>query len=144
MRKSDQMLYRLRLSEGFLHEARQDLTLKRWRSCVDNSQLAVENAAKVFLAYLGPVGRTHNPAELLGRALRAGEFPEAWRAETHRMTDLARQLGPAIHAQSDYGDEEAGRTPWDLFDETSARAAVQIGEEAVVLARAIVQQRARG
>jgi hypothetical protein len=30
--------YRLRLGEGFLAEAQEDLLLRRWRSCVDNSQ----------------------------------------------------------------------------------------------------------
>jgi hypothetical protein len=94
MQQSDQMVYRLRLSEGFLNEARQDLALKRWRSCVDNSQLAVENAAKVFLAYLGPVGRTHNPAELLERALRARQFPQAWRAKAQRVTTSPDSLAP--------------------------------------------------
>jgi HEPN domain-containing protein len=34
--------FRLRLAEGFLQEAEEDLTLSRWRSCVDNAQLAVE------------------------------------------------------------------------------------------------------
>lgn len=44
--------YRLRVAQGFLEEARQDIELGRWR----NSQLAVENAAKAVLALLGPVG----------------------------------------------------------------------------------------
>jgi predicted nucleotidyltransferase len=48
--------YRLKLAEGSLQEARQDRDSRRWRSCVDNSQLAVENAAKGLLALLGPVG----------------------------------------------------------------------------------------
>jgi len=32
--------FRLRVAKGFLEEARQDVTLGRWRSVVDNSQLA--------------------------------------------------------------------------------------------------------
>ncbi len=140
MQQLEQMRYRLRLAEGFLREAHHDLALQRWRSCVDNSQLAVENAAKVFLAYLGPVGRTHNPAELLRRALQEREFPEEWYADVEQMADYARQLGPDVHAQTDYGDEEAGRTPWELFDEPSAQQAVRIAEEAVNLTRKIVEQ----
>ena len=54
--------YRVKVAAGFLGEARQDVTLARWRSAVDNAPLAVENAAKAVLALLGPVGRTHNPA----------------------------------------------------------------------------------
>jgi len=68
-------LYRVRLMEGFLAETRQDLSLARWRSCVDNSQLAVDNAAKALLALLAPVGRTHNPAILLRQALANGRYP---------------------------------------------------------------------
>jgi len=59
MLSSEEPHYRLNLAEGFLFEAREDINLNRWRSCVDNSPLAVENAAKVALALLGPVGRTH-------------------------------------------------------------------------------------
>ena len=54
MQSSDSPQYRLNLAQGFLVEAREDITLGRWRSCVDNWQLAVENAAKVALALLGP------------------------------------------------------------------------------------------
>ncbi len=36
--------YRLRLARGFLEEARQDVSPGRWRSALDNSQLAVEHA----------------------------------------------------------------------------------------------------
>jgi len=36
----DLVQYRLRLAEGFLKEAEQDFGLERWRSCVDNAQLA--------------------------------------------------------------------------------------------------------
>lgn len=43
----DEVSYRLALAEGFLAEAEQDLDLNRWRSCVDNAQLAVENAARL-------------------------------------------------------------------------------------------------
>jgi HEPN domain-containing protein len=72
--------YRLNLAEGFLGEALQDLGLERWRSCVDNSQLAVEDAGKAVLALLGPLGRTRNPAVLLRKALEEGRFPAEVRA----------------------------------------------------------------
>lgn len=36
--------YRLKVARGFLGEGRQDVELGRWRSAVDNAQLAVENA----------------------------------------------------------------------------------------------------
>jgi HEPN domain-containing protein len=70
----EEATYRLRLVLGFLEEVRQDFDLGRWRSCVDNSQLVTENAAKAVLALLGPLGRTHNPSLLLREALAEGDF----------------------------------------------------------------------
>lgn len=43
MKASDEVAYRLALAAGFLAEAEQDVNLGRWRSCVDNAQLAAEN-----------------------------------------------------------------------------------------------------
>ena len=45
MRSADAK-YRFRIAQGFLEESRQDVALTRWRSAVDNAQLATENAAK--------------------------------------------------------------------------------------------------
>ena len=52
--------FRLRLADGFLGEARDDVARARWRSCVDNTQLAVENAVKAVIARFAPVPRTHD------------------------------------------------------------------------------------
>jgi HEPN domain-containing protein len=139
MQSTEQVRYRLRLAEGFLEEARQDISSQRWRSCVDNSQLAVENAAKALLAMLGPVGRTHNPAVILRQALEEGRFIESIRGPVERVAEGAETLGPEVHIQSDYGDEWSWRTPWELFDEAEAQQALSIAEEAVLLAKQIVQ-----
>lgn len=62
MRGKQEVVYRLNVAQGFLVECQQDVTLQRWRSAVDNGQLAIEHATKAVLAMIGPVGRTHNPA----------------------------------------------------------------------------------
>ncbi len=55
-------LHRLRVAEGFLEEARQDIDLRRWRSAVDNCQLAAEHAAKAVLSLIAlSVARTTPP-----------------------------------------------------------------------------------
>ena len=51
MNASKDMAYRIALATGFLAEAEQDFTLGRWRSCVDNAQLVVENSGKQNLCY---------------------------------------------------------------------------------------------
>lgn len=132
-------LYRLRIAEGFPEEARQDFHLERWRSVMDNAQLAVENAAKAILAYLGPVGRTHNPAPLLRQALGDPGLAGVDQNQVRKLAELAELLGFDIHVQTDYGDEMAGLTPWELFDEADASEALAMAEEAVSLAQEILE-----
>lgn len=95
--------YRSKVAAGFLDEMRQDMLLGRWRSAVDNAQLAVENAAKAALALFGPVGRTHNPAAQLRQALAAGLVRSSLKEDVARLAELAETLGPDIHVQTDYG-----------------------------------------
>ncbi|MDE3088924.1 MAG: HEPN domain-containing protein [Chloroflexota bacterium] len=139
MLSSEGPRYRLNLAEGFRLEAHEDIQLKRWRSCVDNSQLAVENAAKVALALLGPVGRTHDPAKLIRKLLDANRFPTEIRSRVDRLAECAEVLGPQIHIQSDYGDDERMKTPWQLFGETAARDALETAEEALQIAGELVK-----
>lgn len=139
MKGRDSALYRLRVAEGFLDEACQDHRLGRWRSVMDNAQLAVENAAKAVLAILGPVGRTHNPAPLLRQALGDSRLADVDERDIQRLAELAELLGFDVHVQTDYGDEMAGLTPWELFDEADASEALAMAEEAVALARKVLK-----
>lgn len=52
--------YRKRLAKGFLDEARHNFQHELWRSCVNNSQLSIENSCKMVIALLEPVEKTHN------------------------------------------------------------------------------------
>jgi len=131
--------YRLKLAEGFFDEAQQDVNLGRWRSAMDNSQLAVENAAKAVLALIGPVGRTHKPGPLLRQVVQDGTLEISDPAKVKRLAQLAELLGFDVHMQTDYGDEMGGRTPWELFDESDARQALAMAEEAVKLAQEIIK-----
>ena len=75
MNASKDVAYRIALAGGFLSEAEQDFTLERWRSCVDNAQLAVENAGKAALALFGIAPKTHDPARQIAAILREQELP---------------------------------------------------------------------
>ena len=94
MNATDQAHYRLRLAEGFLKEAHQDIASHRWRSCADNSQLAAEHAAKAVLGLLGPIGRTHSPSVFLRRALKENRLPEAQHAQVEKLPECARTARP--------------------------------------------------
>lgn len=140
MRSAEEASYRLRLAEGFLAEARQDMGLQRWRSCVDASQLAVENAAKAVLALTGPVGRTHSAGLILRQAIDENRLPDAACEGAERIAECAKLLGRDVHVETDYGDEAGWRTPWELFDEADAERTLHLAEEAVSLAGQIVQR----
>ncbi len=140
MTAAGQARYRLGLAEGFLEEARQDIPAGRWRSCVDNSQLSAENAAKAVLGLLGPVGRTHKPFVFLRQALGENRFAADTRAQVEKLAECAELLGPDVHVKSDYGDEESERSPWELFGEPDARRALDLAEEAVRLAKEVVER----
>lgn len=124
MNAVDQVAYRLDLARGFLREAEQDLQLGRWRSCVDNAQLAVENSGKAVLALYGVSPKTHDPAREVSALLRGRAVdPDSRRAMEGLLPDLLA-LGAAEHFLTDYGDETSGTLPWDLFTEESAQDAI--------------------
>jgi HEPN domain-containing protein len=137
-------LYRLRIAHGFLEESRQDVQLQRWRSAVDNAQLAVENSAKAALSLAAPVGKTHNPAPQLRETLSKGYFSADIAEKIERLAECAEQLGFDVHIQTDYGDETGRLTPWDLFDEEDARQAQSLAQESVDLAETIIREVKKG
>jgi HEPN domain-containing protein len=137
-------LYRLRIAHGFLEESRQDVQLQRWRSAVDNAQLAVENSAKATLSLAAPVGKTHNPAPQLRETLSKGYFSADIAEKIERLAECAEQLGFDVHIQTDYGDETGRLTPWDLFDEEDARQAQSLAQESVDLAETIIREVKKG
>ncbi len=135
----DQAAFRLRMATGFLREAQQDVALERWRSAVDNAQLAAEHGVKAVLALTGPVGRTHAPTVPLREALDQKVFPAALDDHLRRLIEHAEMLGHDVHVQTDYGDEATGRTPWELFSKSDALGAVSEAQQIVQLARQIIE-----
>jgi HEPN domain-containing protein len=97
--------FRLRLTAGFLQEAKEDLTLSRWRSCVDNAQLAVENAVKAVLARHGPVPKTHEVARPLANLQHLEELDATVKEKLMALQELAEQLSYEDHIRSDYSEE---------------------------------------
>lgn len=139
MQAADDARYRLTLAERDLGTAERQLSYREWPPCIDHSQMAAENAAKAVLALLGPLGRTHDPGEVLERSF--GRFPERYRDRVARLTECAKSLGSRVHREVSYGDEEKHLTPWDLFGEAEARDALRGAKEAVGLAKELVGER---
>jgi len=120
----DEAAYRMALSAGFLAEAEQDLTLERWRSCVDNAQLVVENAGNVVLALFNVPSKTHDPAQQIAAMLREQELPEDIRVRILEILPDLLAFGKREHFLTDYGDETTYTLPWDLFDGGAADKAL--------------------
>ncbi|MBM3791576.1 MAG: HEPN domain-containing protein [Acidobacteria bacterium] len=139
MNSPDLIRYRLRLADGFMQEAEQDFALERWRSCVDNAQLAAENAGKAVMALFGVVPRTHDPAQQIARILRAQDLPQARRELMEGMLPDLLALGSAEHFLTDYGDEVAYKSPWELFDKDAAASALEAARRSVDSARKILR-----
>jgi len=134
---SRDVTYRIALAAGFLAEAEQDFTLGRWRSCVDNAQLAVENAGKAALALFGISPKTHDPARQIAGVLREQELPADVSELLHAMLPDLLVLGTETHFLTDYGDEATYTLPWDLFTRQTAEDALQSALRSVQKARAL-------
>ncbi len=130
--------YRLRLAEGFLGEAEEDVRSSRWRSCVDNAQLAVENAIKAVIGRYGPIPRSHDVAGLLDELVKRSDLPPGTAGKLPALKALGERLSYEEHIRSDYGEEGSYRTPWELFGPAEGAEALAAAREAVALARDIV------
>lgn len=97
MSASRDVEYRIALAVGFQAEAEQDFTLERWRSCVDNAQLAVENAGKAVLSLFGIAPKTHDPARQIAAILREQELPKNMSDLLHAMLPDLLVLGAETH-----------------------------------------------
>ena len=138
MKWGDEIQYRLELAEGFLNEARQDTELRRFRSCVDNAQLSIENSVKAVLAVFGPVDKTHDPwLELRDLLKKESVIPSSLREAANELAKLAAKFGSKEHFLTDYGDESQFLSPWKLFDEEDAQEARETAERCFVLSKEI-------
>lgn len=126
MHYQDDAKYRLKLAKGFLKEAEEDVKLGRWRSCVDNAQLAVENSGKAILCIFGPLEKTHEPSLQLKRLLKQRRIPEKLISRIEEIIPLLGELGSDEHFLTDYGDEESSLSPWELFSKEDADKAIKI------------------
>ncbi|MBI5014221.1 MAG: HEPN domain-containing protein [Deltaproteobacteria bacterium] len=137
MNARNEISYRLALADGFQREAEEDFRLERWRSCVDNAQLALENAGKAVLALFGAPPKTHDPARELAALLRSRELPGSTRLALQQLLPELLALGPREHFLTDYGDEATYTLPWELFTRESAEGALTSSRRGTEIAREI-------
>jgi HEPN domain-containing protein len=122
-----------------LAKAEQDLQLERWRPCVDNAQLAVENAGKTMLASLAISSKTHEPARQVAALLRTQTLPPEIQEKLQVLLPDLLALGTTEHFQTDYGDEATYTLPWDLFTQESATEALAAARRSFALVQELVR-----
>lgn len=135
MKSSRDVDYRIALADGFLKEAKQDFELGRWRSCVDNAQISVENAGKTALALFGIAPKTHDPARQIAVILDKWELSEEVAGLLESMLPDLLALGSEAHFLTDYGDETNYRLPWELFTRETALDALESAQRQVSIAQ---------
>jgi HEPN domain-containing protein len=140
MNSREDVDYRLNLAKGFLKEAQEDFQLKRWRSCVANAQLSVENSGKAILMVFGVSPKTHEPAKHLSKLIQKSKIPEEIRARIKEILPEFLILGVEEHFMTDYGDESSYKLPWDIFDEKSAKLALKAAQACKSASENIVSQ----
>ena len=132
--------YRLKLSEGFIKEAEEYFRLSHWRSCVSSSQLAVENSARAVLALSKPIIKIHDLSKLLMGLLEEEELPAELSNRIERLAENARVLGFEEHIRTDYGDELAYKTPWEIYGPKHAEKALSIARDSYDLSIEIIEK----
>jgi len=130
----DDAEYRKRLAKGFLNEARLNLEYQLWRSCVDNSQLSIENSGKMIIALFEPVEKSHNPSRQLNRLVDQKRLGHVFKPQVDEIVPILDRFGIEEHFMTDYGDEATRTDPWSLFDEDDAREALGMAERCYGLA----------
>jgi len=125
--------FRLKLAQRYLEWAESDFERRDWPRCVASAQLAIGNAGKSILACYGPVSRTHDTAEALGK-LVVPALPEELAARIKEALPVFREYGSRMHIAATYGDERHLLTPWDIFQEEDAHKALQAARRSVRLA----------
>ena len=129
--------YRKRLAKGFLNEARLNFEFKLWRSCVDNSQLSIENSGKMIIALFEPIEKTHNPSRQLRRLIDQNRLGDVSILDIEELMSIIDRFGIEEHFMTNYGDEITRTDPWSLFTEEDAREALELAEKCYGIAENI-------
>ncbi len=128
---------RRKLARSYFGEAERALARGDFRSCAASSQLAAENAAKAIIALFGVLSCSHDPSPELEEVIR--ELLLELREKAGRVAEIAHELAPE-HGRAVYGEPTVGPTPWDLYDEATARRLLERAREAVELAEEMLER----
>jgi len=127
--------YRTQLAREYLEDAENSLSSNDFKGCVQNSQLAAENAAKAVVATRRTPSWAHDPSPELLEV--AKELDSQQGAKAKRLAELSSQLAPE-HGRATYGEPERFVTPRMLYDLRAAEKAIAVAREAIAIMDEVV------
>ncbi len=125
--------YRLELAQGFLNEAEQDYSLKRWRSCVSGSTLVLEHAGLAVLMLFGVSPLTHKPGKHLSQMMSEGTVSSEAAALIEQLLPELEKYDSHEKMLTKYGDEALYQLPWELFAEEQGGLAIEAARKCMRL-----------
>jgi len=128
--------YRAQLAREYLEDAENSFRANDFKNCVQNSQLATENAAKAVVATRRTPSWGHDPSPEL---LEVGkELDSKQEAKAKRLAELSSQLAPE-HGRATYGEPERFVTPRMLYDLEAAEKAIAVAREAAAIMNIMIE-----
>lgn len=129
--------YRLELARGFLNEAEQDYSLKRWRSCVSGSILVIENTGLAVLMLFGVSPLTHKPGRHLSQLISEGTVAKDVAVLIEQLLPELEKYDSHEKMLAKYGDEALYQLPWELFGEEQGGLAIEAARKCMRLSSEI-------
>ncbi len=131
--------YRLELARGFLNEAEQDCSLKRWRACVSGSILVLENSGVAVLMLFGVSPLTHKPARHLAQLVTEGTVTKEVAALIEEILPELEKYDSYEKMLAKYGNESSYQLPWELFHEAEAFSALEAARKSMRVSSALAE-----
>lgn len=131
--------YRLELARGFLNEAEQDYSLKRWRSCVSCSILVLENTGLAVLMLFGVSSFTHHPGRHLSQLITEGTVSKEVAVLIEQLLPKLEKYDSHEKMLAKYGNESSYQLPWELFNEAEGSMAIEAARKSVRVSSEIAE-----
>ena len=131
--------YRLELARGFLNEAEQDYSLKRWRACVSSSILVLENTGLAVLMLFGVSPFTHKPGRHLSQLVTEGTVSKEVAALINQLLPKLEKYDSHEKMLAKYGNESSYQLPWELFNEEEGLTAIEAARKSVRVSSEIAE-----
>jgi len=90
------------------------------------------------LALYHPLVKLHELSRLLLKPTEEQKLQGALAEKIEKLADNARILGFEEHIRTDYGDELAYKTPWEIYNAEHAERALAIAKESYSLANELI------